>query len=108
MPRWPALLAGLGFVPLRVLAFPVWHGFHYASCGAFLVTLAFALLLVGLRRARPGLVALAGAGGGLGFVTRQDLGATSLLAMLIATALRAQRPRPRASLVRLPARGGPR
>ncbi len=101
MPRWPALLAGLGFVPLRLLAFPGWHGFHYASCGAFLVTLAFALLLVGLRRARPGLVAVAGAVGGLGFVTRQDLGAASLLAMLIATALVAERPARRASVVGL-------
>ena len=101
MPRWPALLAGLGFVPLRMLAFPVWHGFHYASCGAFLVTLAFALLLVGLRRARPGLVAVAGAVGGLGFVTRQDLGAASLLALLIATALVAERPARRASVVGL-------
>src|SRR5439155_360122 len=101
MPRGPALLAGLGFVPLRMLAFPVWHGFYYASCGAFLVTLAFAILLVGLRRARPGLVAVAGALGGLGFVTRQDLGTTSLLAMLIATALVAERPGRRASVVGL-------
>jgi hypothetical protein len=99
--RWAALLVGLAFPAYRIWAFPHWAFFHYATCAAFFVTLAYTLVLAALRRPRPILVALAGAAGGVAFLCKQDIGATSALGLAIAVYLLFGREHRRAAIAAL-------
>ena len=82
-----AALAGAGFLAYRLWAFPHWHFFHYATCAAFLIALAYALLARALERRSLGLAPFAGAVAGVAFLTKQDVGGAALVGLAAATLL---------------------